>query len=261
MSSTNYTDIDYVIRGGGYLTMDQHFGTIPFVGTNGTDLTQPFDSTNALLIDFDVRILNEKLGIYKDASNNFVIDSSSTILKINTSDDSITITAEEFINNLTEQQVISVGKYSNIYIEFTRMIYSYFSYADGIDSIFDPSGSTIINTKYLTPSDLINILKERYLDLSNNYVYKFKGIITLFQLTNILTFVCENDPFKNRSGYTVNDGFIAGDRLLISPGFNITLDLKTANVDDNDGNPTYEETVIMQYTSNTPLVLTLQNLS
>ena len=96
MSSTEYTYIKYVIRGGGSLTMEQHFGEIPYVGTNGTDLTQLFDSTHALHIDFDVRIFNEKIGLIKDASNSTILDTSFNS-ELNTfPTNSFTITFEEF---------------------------------------------------------------------------------------------------------------------------------------------------------------------
>jgi len=260
MTTPDYTYIKYVIRGGGSLSMEQHFGEIPYIGTNGTDLTQLFDSTHALHIDFDVRIFNEKLGIYKDASNTNVIDSSSTILKLNTSDDSVNITADEFLNNITEQHVRSVGKYSTIYREFKRKSYTYFGYADGFDSLYDASSNVYMNYPEFTSSDFINIITERYLDLSNNYVYKLNGIINVFQLTNILNFVTETNPFNNRNGHTIYDGFIAGDRILILSGITITLDLKIEQKAYIE-NPLYEDTIILQHTSNAPLLLTLQNLS
>lgn len=260
MSSTEYTYIDHAIRGGGYLTMEQHFGEIPYVGTNGRDLTQSFDSTYALQIEFDVRVFNEKLGIYKDATNSNVIDSSFSIIKDDTIDDYINITNDEFLNNIAVQQITSVGKYSTLYSEFKRKIDTYFGYADGFEPIYDQSGAIIIHTEPFTPSDLIHILTERYMDLSNNYVYKLNGFIQIYQLTNILTFMSETNPFNNRNGHTRDDGFIAGDRILISSGITITLDLKIENKTYID-NPLYPDTIIMEHISNIPLLLTLQNLS
>lgn len=260
MPSTEYTYIDYVIHGDGYLTMEQHFDTIPFVGTNGGDLTQSFDSTLALQVDYDVRLINNKLGIYKDATNITVIDSSSSIIKDDTRDDYITINNEEFLNNISEQQITSVGKYADLYKVFKQKVNKYFGYAHAFESIFDGGGTIFINSDDFTARDLLNIITERYVDDTNNSIYKLNGFIQIYQLTNILNFVTETNPFNNRIGHTREDGFIDGDRILISNGITITLDLHIENKSYIE-NPIFEEKNILQHTINLPLLITLKNLS
>lgn len=261
MSTPEYTYIERVIRGGGQFTTEHHFGTIEYVGTNGRDLTQLFDSTLALQIDYDVRLINNKLGIYKNQSNKIVIDSSNSIIKDDTKDDYITITNEEFLNNISETQVKALGKYSDLYNDFKRKINTYFGYANKFESIFDASGTMLINSNIFTTNDLIKLITEKYIDSSNNSVYKLNGFIQIYQLTNILNFVSETNPFNNRNGHTRDDGFIDGDRILISDGITITLDLKVEDKPYIEEDTVFEDNIILQHNFTVPLLITLKNLS
>lgn len=261
MSTPEYTYIEHVIRGGGQFTTEHHFGTIEYVGTNGRDLTQLFDSTLALQIDYDVRIINNKLGIYKNYTNTVIIDSSNSIIKDDTRQDYIRITNKEFLDNISEQHIKSVGKYSDLYNEFKRKINTYFGYANKFESILDTSGTTFINSGIFTAKDFFTIITEKYIDESNNSVYKLNGFIELYQLTNILNFVCETNPFNNRNGHTRDDGFIDGDRILISDGITITLDLKVEDKSYIEEDTVFEDNIILQHTFTLPLLITLKNLS
>lgn len=259
MSNNNNTTVSYVIRAGGGFSMEQYFGEIPYIGTNGTDLTQLYDLTNTLQINYDVRIFNEKLGIYKDPTNEIVIDSSNNIIQDNQLD-FITLSVNDFLNNITAAQITSLGKYSKLYTEFVRKTNTYFGYADGFARIFDVSGTTNVHSTPFSANELINILKERHIDTSGNDVYKLSGNINIYQITNLLSFMIANNPFLNRVGKVRLDGFIAGDRILIEAGITITLDLTIFNA-SYINNPLYGNTTILQYTLNAPLLLTLQNLS
>ena len=80
------------------------------------------------------------------------------------------------------------------------------------------------------------------------------------RVTNILNFVSETNPFNNRTFHTRDDGFIAGDRILILSGITITLELRTGNK-EYITTPLYNNELILKQTINAPLLLTLQNLS
>ena len=154
-----------------------------------------------------------------------------------------------------------VGKYSDLYNEFKRKINTYFGYANKFESILDTSGTTFINSGIFTAKDLLKIITEKYIDGSNNSVYKLNGFIELYQLTNILNFVCETNPFNNRNGHTRDDGFIHGDRILISDGITITLDLKVEDKPYIEEDTVFEDNIILQHTFTLPLLITLINLS
>ena len=263
MSGVDFTSLDYVIIGEGGFSTEQYLGEIPYIGTNFTDMTQLFDLTNVLHINFDVRIFNDKIGIYKNESNTTVINSSSTTIKdieFGVHEDFITITADEFLNNIKPEHIVSLGKYETLYRDFKRKADVYFGYATKYETLFDKTGNILITSDIITPNNLVELLTERSLDNSNNYVYNLSGFIQVYQLTNILSFLSETNPFNNRTFHTRNDGFIAGDRILILSGITITLELRTGNK-EYITTPLYNNDLILKHTINAPLLLTLQNLS
>ena len=250
---------DAIVANGGF-SIDQHFGEIPYVGSNGTDITQLYDLTNTLQMNFDVRIFNEKIGIYKDPSNLNIIDNTNQTIYNDSSIDFLSLSVDDVIGNIEDTNIVSLGKYESLYSDFKRKTYTYLGYADGFTSIYDSDGTSDINSGIFTPRNLIDILSEKYYDTSGNYIYKLKGTIEINDLTNILTFLCNTNPFDNRMNQTIDDGFIAGDRILVSSGITITLDL-IINTEDYIENPLYSKSTILNHTINAPLLLILQNLS
>ena len=259
-TNSDYTYISYAIRAGGGFHMEQYLGEIPFMGSVGTDLTQIYDLTNTLQIDYDVRIFNEKIGIYKDLSNANIIDSTNSVISDNLNSGNIVLSANDFLNNISAAQITSMGKYSTIYSDFIRKTNTYFGYADGFARIFDASGSADVSFNTFSAQDLLPILKQRHIDGSGNNVYKLSGTVNLYQLTNILVFMAFNNPFSNRIGKTQYDGFFAGDRILVETGITISLSVSTYNA-DYITDPVSSNAIILQHVVNAPLLLTLKNLS
>jgi len=259
-TNSDYTYISYAIRAGGGFHMEQYLGEIPFMGSVGTDLTQIYDLTNTLQIDYDVRIFNEKIGIYKDLSNANIIDSTNSIISDNLTSGNIVLSANDFLNNISASQITSMGKYSTIYSDFIRKTNTYFGYADGFARIFDASGTADVSFNTFSAQDLLPILKQRHIDGSGNNVYKLSGTVNLYQLTNILVFMAFNNPFSNRIGKTQYDGFFAGDRILVETGITISLSVSTYTA-DYITDPVSSNSIILQHVVNAPLLLTLKNLS
>jgi len=260
MSINRFTYIDFAMRGQGNYFMEQYVGEIPFIGTVGTDLLQLYDLTNTLQIDYDVRIFNEKLGIYKDSSNENIIDASNSLIQDYTTFDYISLSVDDFLNNISGNQVTNLGKFSAAHKDFARKTNTYFGYADGFASIFDASGSYDINDKVFSGEELVQLLKQRHIDGSGNDVYKLSGSLNLYQLANILSFMALNDPFSNRTNKTKFDGFIAGDRILIEMGITIAFELTTYNASYTEL-PETDNTIILSHIIYAPLLLTLRNLS
>lgn len=260
MSISSYTYISSAIRAGGGFYTEQYFGEIPFIGSIGTDLIQLYDLTNTLQINYDVRIFNDKLGIYKDSLNENVIDSTNSLIRDEFTGDNITLSVDDFLDHISESQVTGLGKYSTLHSEFIRKTNTYFGYADGFERIFDASGTTDVVDNPFTAENLLQILQQRLSDESGNERYKLSGSVNLYQLTNLLSFMSLNDPFYNRSGKTQFDGFFAGDRILIESGITISLAVTTYNATYINEAVSNANT-ILQYTVNAPLLLTLQNLS
>jgi hypothetical protein len=265
MSISSYTYISSAIRAGGGFYTEQYFGEIPFIGSIGTDLIQLYDLTNTLQIDYDVRIFNEKLGIYKDSLNENVIDSTNSLIYDTSTgyvnnDDNITLSVDDFLDHISDSQVTGLGKYSTLHSEFIRKTNTYFGYADGFERIFDASGTTDVIDNPFTAENLLQILQQRVTDDSGNERYKLSGSVNLYQLTNLLSFMSLNNHFSNRLGKTQFDGFFAGDRILIESGITISLAVTTYNATYINEAVSNANT-ILQYTVNAPLLLTLQNLS
>jgi hypothetical protein len=220
---------------GGY-TMQQGFDTIKLA------LEQPmtrYDVTQALQVTFDVRLFNQKLGLLKDSRNISITDSSFNPYLDRFPNDTITLTAEEFVNGMSASQVISVGTYSTMYRDFSEYVNTYFGYAGGFASLFSRTSNYTYNNGVFDADSVMNIITTQAMDASGAYVNSVGGSITVYNVNNIIRFAVDSNVFSNRdpvNGYTASDpmnhanyglgdGFFAGDLILVPTGTTITLNL------------------------------------
>jgi hypothetical protein len=247
-NTTPYEGYYYAFYGEGGFTMDQCFNTINLIQQNPL---LRYDVTKALQVRFDVRTFNEKLNLYKDASNIYVLESSFNTVTDNFPNDNITITATEFVSGMTEDQVISVGAYSTMYSDFIQLVNTYFGYAGGFSSLFSSASEFDINGGVFDASSVIKIINEYDLSGGEN-VKQVTGSITISNINNLLKYAIDSNVFKNRttqqstgsasdtiydvsgyaydnslnkSNYGMADGFIAGDLIFIPAGTTIGLHL------------------------------------
>ena len=239
----------YTILGSCGLHIEQDFGTIDYTGN---DELQLYDLTNTLQIAFDVRILNKHIGLIKDSSNQTIIDTSYNNNVFPQSQ--LTISSDDFITNLSQPNIISLGKLETIYRDFLRNTNYYFYYPLDFPSIFDTSGTTDISGGEFTKNKLIEILTQQYIDSSGNLSYKLNGNILLNNINNLLRNINASDPFSNRINRTMSDGFIAGDLILIEQGLTFNLDVNC--VDDNN-----VETLLLRKIVQIPVLLNLDDLT
>ena len=83
----------------------------------------------------------------------------------------------------------------------------------------------------------------------------------IYFVPQLLTSITTKDPFNNRSNKTTNDGFIAGDIVLLSEGISIRLDLSLKPVEPLPGIDMSNNPISLLgkvYTA--PLILHLDNL-
>ena len=258
-SNSPYEGYFYAFYGSGGFTMDQCFNTIK--------LTQPnpllrYDVTKALQVKFDVRTFNAKLGLYKDDNNIGVTATTFNPVTDNFSINEITITADEFVYGMSEQQVISVGSYSTMYSDFKQLVNTYFGYAGGFSSLFSQASEFDINHGVFDASAFLNIITP-YSKPSGENVKQVTGAITISDINSLLKYAIDRNIFGNRtsqssvgtssdvsSNYTGNsatqeenlfksnygmaDGFIAGDLIFIPAGTTIKLHL---DIDSENFNP------------------------
>ena len=245
-----YSGFYYAFLGTGGYKMDQCFNTIKI---RQQSAILRYDVTKALQVTFDVRTFNSKIGLYKDSSN---ININSTTF--DEEDDTFTldyidITADDFVNGMSESQVISVGAYSTIYSDFIEFVNTYFGYAGGFSSLFSSASEFDINGGVFNAASFIHIITETnpiVTDMSN-----VKAVTGTFRISNInalLKYAIDGDVFNNRnpqettgtasnpstdasgevvsstlykSNYGMADGFIAEDLIFIPEGTTVKLHL------------------------------------
>ena len=245
-----YSGFYYAFLGTGGYTMDQCFNTIK-IREQAAILR--YDVTKALQVTFDVRTFNSKIGLYKDADN---ININSTTFDEEAdafTDDYIDITAEEFVNGMSESQVISVGAYSTIYSDFIEFVNTYFGYAGGFSSLFSSASEFDINGGVFNAASFMNIITATtpiVTDMSN--VKAVTGTVRISNINALLKYAIDGDVFNNRnpqestgtasnpstdasgeavsntlykSNYGMADGFIAGDLIFIPEGTTVKLHL------------------------------------
>ena len=254
-----YSGTQYAITGTGGFTTTQGLDTIH----RGTQtIIEQFDTTGAVEVLFDVRILNDIIGIQKDASNLNVIstgfyDNSANLMVI----DTVTVTAAQFLAGLnsTVSNIISIGKYATLYSDFATYVAVYFGLSGptttqgsvGFDTLFsgeydfNPHNSNVFDA-----SAFMTIISGSG-DISTGgaYVDDLSGSIVISNITKLLRNAVDANPFGNRDvsgtigyasdtshrlNYGVTDGFFANDLIFIpDAGITITLNLAV----DTEGYP------------------------
>jgi hypothetical protein len=198
-----------------------------------------YDVTNAIQVTFDVREFNRKIGIVKDASNQFVIDSSLNTDADTFPNDTITLSAAEFVAGLTVPQVTSVGYYVNMYSDFTTYVSTYFGYVGGFSSLFVNAEDFSYNSGIFDETAFINLINGSAADGSGSYINDLSGTITIGNINYLLRNAIDSNAFNNRNpstgtdatdstnfaNYGMADGFKANDLIWVPAGTVITLSL------------------------------------
>lgn len=214
-SSVNnpYTGLVYAFYGSGGYTIDQCFNTIKLIPESKI---YQYDVTNAVQVRFDVRTFNEKLGLFKDQNNQYISFSSydtirdvfttatqSNHLNVETAPvlDTITLSADEFVNGLLTDYVISVGSYNTTYFDFIQYVNNYFGYAGGFGSIFSGASEFNLNGGIFDASAFINIINPYY-TASGEQVKPLTGTITLTNINSLLKYAINTNAFNNRNPVT-----------------------------------------------------------
>ena len=245
----------------GGFTVDISLANIELVAQNPI---REFDLTETLQLDFDVRIFNEKIGLIKDASNITVLDSSFNIVTETFPNTTVNITFEEFKNNLVSSQITSLGKFETIYSDFKQYINHYFYYSNLFPSLLKSGDATDISNGSIDNDKFIELLNGQYINSDGQTINNFAGSINIYDINTSLSYISTDDPFNNRIvssdlSYSMSDGFISGDLILVNPGMNIELKLI---VDQQSfiTDPCYN-LFTLSTTTEAPILLRLANLS
>lgn len=222
----------YAFTASGGFIMEESF---PDLSYNMDGLFEQYDVTDAVQVLFDVRIFNEKIGLIKDASNDEIIDSSfDWLVHRGFPNDSITITASEFTANMAANQVISLGRYTTLYSEFSEYVRTYFGYYGGFASLFRGSSSfTINNDSLLDPSGFMHLITAYNNPDTGEIVSDLSGEIQISNINNLLRAAVIRNTFanrhKNNEGNLPTDGFMSGDIIFVPNGTDVTIKLNIAS--------------------------------
>ena len=225
MSYPVYTGIYYALEGLGGYDMEEGIHNVELIPS---DTLNQYDVTGSVQIYMDVRFFNEKIGLYKDAYNQNILSSSFNPITSHFPQDTITISSNEFLQNVRIPNIISVGKLETLYVDFIQYVNNYFSYANGCSSIFNPASQIDINGGVFDANQLITILNGKTLDTATGqYVNDLSGSITILSINQMLQNLVLANPFNNRpdGSYTLRDGFIENDLIFIKTGIKISLNV------------------------------------
>ena len=200
----------YAIQATGGYIIEQNFDTIKIDPVQ----ISKYDVTNAIQILYDVDIFNDKLGKYNEDTSKY-------------ENNDIILSADEFKKNIISEQVISLGKCSTLYSDFSSYVNGIFGYSQGFStSIF--SNTNNIPTTFDT-SEFIHMINGKTF-INGEYVYDLLGEIQLTNVSKLIDYVLKNDIFNNRNiseNISMSDKFLPGDFIFIPGGIKITLKVNT----------------------------------
>jgi hypothetical protein len=202
-------DSVYAFSATGGFQMERGFADIML---RDQDQVQRFDATQSVQVLFDVGTFNAKLGSFNTVGDIFA-------------NDSITLSAAEFVAGMTLANVVSVGKYETLYSDFVSYVRAYFGYNGGFESLFNAASEFEINAGVFDAAAFMNLITG---DAANR-VTDLSGSITIGNINKLLRFSVDSNCFGNRNpdtrNFGVNDGFIADDLIWVPNGTTIQLNL------------------------------------
>ena len=187
-----------------------------------------YDVTQSLELYMDVRTINTKIGITKDASNMTVLTPLSQYYDVSSQyfiQDSFTITPSDISHTILSGNIISTGAFSAIYEQFSEYVSAYFGIrSTGFSTIYTNPN---INHTVFDSSALIQMVSSvGSTDGLGASICDFSGNIDVFGVTSILYTLCYYNPFSNRdSSSTHLEGFIENDLIYVPSGQNIVLSI------------------------------------
>ena len=239
-----YTGTVYVIPATGGFSMERGFDTIKLA-----EQTAPsrIDVTDAVQIKLNVELFNGKLDLttFNEETDMFGVDE-------------ITITAEDLTAGLTSaSQVISVGRYSELYSGFQTYVSTYFGIDGGYSSLFVAASEFAIDEdNHFDGASFIALLTGVAADPSGRYISDLSGSITISNIAQLLKYSVDANVFSNRdpevTNWGVENGFVAGDLIWVPEGTTITLSLAIdaeSFLPLNNAGPTVSQTTSVEDTN------------
>lgn len=224
-TDASYVGLYYALSALGGYQIEEGLKTITLLPVNQIN---QYDTTDSLQVRFDVRTFNQAIGLYKDTTNENILDTSFNESTFTFPRDMIELTANQFVLGMTENQIISVGKLKYVYNDFIEYVNNYFGFPNGFSTLFTLSSQIGINGGVFDANEFINVIHGTTLNPSTGeYIKDLSGSITLNSINQLLNYVNYSNPFNNRTTVvtSIKDGFIEGDIIFVPNGITITLNL------------------------------------
>jgi len=225
----------YAFYGHGGFFIDQSFNMIRLADENQI---YQFDSTTAVQVTYDVRLLNSKLGLIKDTSNQFIIQTTYNPTLDEYPTDTITISANEFISEITTMNILSLGGLVTLYNDYVNYVNSYFSFPAGFHTLLSSQSNTDTNDGVFDPSGFIQLLQP-LLTPGGDTFNTTNGLITISNINASLRYAVNTNSFGNRDpnsnsapyasdpinthNFGLGDGFMVGDLIFAPTGISIGM--------------------------------------
>ena len=166
-----------------------------------------YDLSGSVQLLFDISKINKKIGLFKN--RNEIVNSMFDIYTQTFPIDTINITANEIINELSVYSIISIGKLESLNSDFMNFMNSFFDYKAGFDIKINPTYVNLNNGIFDKQLFYDTVKKEN----------GFFGTITVKNINELLNNI--NDIFENRQNIEMNYGFIGKELIYIPYGITI----------------------------------------
>jgi photosystem II stability/assembly factor-like uncharacterized protein len=217
-----YTGNLFVLDTSGGFSLTQG---LPQINLNTMSPITQYDVTDAIQIYFSVRTINDKIGIYKDASNQKVVQLLFDLSTDSLLFDNATINKHDFLQNVTADKIISLGSISTLYSDFDQTVQTYFGDPYGFSTFF-AAEDYFVNGGVFDASAFAGIINGFTFNIAGSYVTDLSGTVTINDLNNHLRYITAANPFNNRptaDNYDITEGFVEGDLIFIPNGIQIKL--------------------------------------
>ena len=222
-SSGVYIGDNYAIDSSGGFSIQQ---SLPEIQLQDTSIARQFDVTDALQIKYSVRRINTKIGVTKDEINENTLFTEFDLSNDMLITDEVTIVAEDILDYLTSDRIISMGKLSTLYEDFNYTVLEYFGAPYGFSTLFAGEQHYNVNNGVFDKQALIQLFNKFDFNINGTIVSDLTGFFKINNITESLRFASGTNIFDNRpaeNNIGPSDGFIAGDLIYIPNGISITL--------------------------------------
>jgi len=169
-----------------------------------------YDMTNAVQVLFPASLLNDLIGEFNELTKEFNINE-------------VTISAEQFLYTVQQEDIVSVGEFNSMYYDYQRYINANFGRTMNNYSLFTTDSQREFNNGIFDKTCLYSTLHEKITDSSGVIKEALDGYIEIKEISKMLIKINELDLFGNRQSQDIYR-FIDGDLIYIPYGIHIKLD-------------------------------------